>query len=220
MYLPVGGTEMLAYSLDTFSRSQLVDGLVVVVRPDEENHVRDLVASLTSKPVRVVGGGPTRHRSEHLGIHALAGEIQAGRVELIAVHDGARPFVSLDLFEQILAEAQRRGGAIPSLAVSAPLYRWDEEGVALLDTHSVRRAQTPQIFRAAQLWEGFLRAEQRGFEGVDTAETVERFTDLEVGVVPGDPRNIKVTFVEDLLAAEELASSFEHGHWKEQSPGW
>lgn len=220
VYLPIGRLEMLEYPLDTFIRSPMVAGIVVVVRPDDEGHVRVLLSHVTSKPVTVVTGGPSRHRSEHLGIAALAEGIEAGEVEWIAVHDGARPFVSLDLFYSILTEARRRGGAIPALGVSGPLYRRLEGEAVPLDTHSVRRAQTPQVFRAVDLWEGFRRAEDAGFEGVDTSETVERFTDLEVGLVPGDPRNIKVTFVEDLLEAEELAASFEEGRWKEKSPGW
>lgn len=220
VYLPIGGPEMLEYPLDTFSRSELVDGLVVVVRPDDTGHVRELVARVAGKPVRMVTGGVSRHRSEHLGIRALAEEIESGRVEWVAVHDGARPFVSLDLFEHVLAEARRRGGAVPALDVSAPLYQWQEDRISLLDTQSVRRAQTPQVFRAKELWEGFRRAEEFGFEGIDTAETVERFTSLEVGLVPGDPRNIKVTFVEDLLEAEELAAAFQHGRWKDRASGW
>lgn len=220
VYLPIGRLEMLEYPLDTFSRSPAVEGLVVVVRSDDESHVQELVGAITTKPVQIVVGGPSRHRSEHRGIEALAAEIGAGRVEWVAVHDGARPFVSLDLFDGVLAEARRRGGAIPALGVSGPLYQQVEGELVLFDTHSVRRAQTPQVFRAPELLEGFRRAEQAGFEGVDTAETVERFTDLEVGSISGDPRNIKVTFVEDLLEAEELAAAFEAGRWKEKSPGW
>lgn len=220
VYLPLGRLEMLEYPLDTFIRSPMVAGMVVVVRPDDEAHVRQLLAGVSSKPVKVVTGGPSRHRSEHLGIAALAESIETGEVEWVAVHDGARPFVSLDLLDSILSEARRRGGAIPALGVSGPLYRRQKGEVVPLDTRSVRRAQTPQVFRAIELWEGFRRAEEAGFEGVDTAETVERFTDLEVGLVPGDPRNMKVTFVEDLLEAEELAASFEEGRWKEKSPGW
>lgn len=220
VYLPIGRLEMLEYPLDTFIRSPMVAGLVVVARPDDEDHVRSLLPQVSPKPVRLVTGGPSRHRSEHLGIAALAEGIETGEVEWIAVHDGARPFASLDLFDSILAEAERRGGAIPALDVSGPLYQRREGEAVLLDTHSVRRAQTPQVFAAVELWEGFRRAEEAGFEGVDTSETVERFTDLEVGLVPGDPRNMKVTFVEDLLEAEELAASFEEGRWKEMSPGW
>lgn len=220
VYLTLGGREMLQYPLDTFSRAMDVSGLVVVSRPEDEAHVRRLVSRYAAKEVRVVHGGPSRHRSEHLGIQALAADIEAGRVEWVAVHDGARPFVTLDLLESVVVEAKRRGGAIPALAVSGPLYQRSGDGAVLLDTHRVQRVQTPQVFRAAELWAGFQAAERESFEGVDTAETVERFTDLRIGLVAGDPRNIKVTFVEDLLEAEELAASFAGGQWRVRSPDW
>lgn len=90
----------------------------------------------------------------------------------------------------------------------------------MLDTKALRAVQTPQVFRAAELVEGYRLAEQAGFEGVDTAETVQRFTALEVALVPGDARNIKVTFVEDLLEAEDIARSFHRGRWRQDETAW
>lgn len=220
VYLPVGKSEILEYSLDTFRRSPEVSGLVVVTRHEDRDHVAGLLADIDEVDVRLVTGGPSRHRSEHLGIEALAEEIEGGTVEWVGVHDGARPFISLDLFHVIVEEARARGGAIPALGVAGPMYHRTEGRAELLDTHAVRRAQTPQVFRAADLWRGYQAAETAGFEGVDTAETVERFTDLEVGIVEGDPRNIKVTFVEDLLEAEDLAAAFEEGQWSRSGPEW
>lgn len=214
VYLPVAGRSVLEYSLDTLCRSERVAGIVVVARPEDSDQLAELLVPL-DRPVEVVAGGPTRHHSEHAGIEALAARIEAGEIGWVAVHDGARPFASLDLLDAVAAEADRRGGAVPALRVESPLYERSGTGVTLLDTDSVRRAQTPQIFAARPLLQGYRRAATEGFEGVDTAETVERFTQLEVGVVPGDPRNVKVTFVEDLLAAEDLARSFVAGRWAE-----
>lgn len=216
VYLPVAGRQVLEYSLDTFSRSDLVQGIVVVARPEDSAQLSDLLADANlSRPVEVVTGGPSRHHSEHAGMEALAGRIESGEIGWIAVHDGARPFASLDLVETVAIEARQRGGAVPALRVESPLYERSGLGASLLDTDSVRRVQTPQIFASRPLLEGYRRAASEGFEGVDTAETVERFTDLEVGVVAGDPRNVKVTFVEDLLMAEDLARSFVAGRWVE-----
>lgn len=216
VYLPVAGRAVLEYSLDTLCRAERVAGIVVVARPEDSDQLAELLGEMhLDRPVEVVEGGPTRHHSEHAGIEALAARIEAGEIGWVAVHDGARPFASLDLWDAVAAEASRRGGAVPALRVESPLYERSGAGVKLLDTDSVRRVQTPQIFAARPLLEGYRRAATEGFEGVDTAETVERFTQVEVGVVPGDPRNVKVTFVEDLLAAEDLARSFVAGRWAE-----
>jgi 2-C-methyl-D-erythritol 4-phosphate cytidylyltransferase len=64
--------------------------------------------------------------------------------------------------------------------------------------------QTPQAFRALPLLEAYERARRDGFVGTDTASCVERYTDIAVRCVPGDARNIKITFPEDLLLAERL----------------
>jgi len=68
--------------------------------------------------------------------------------------------------------------------------------------------QTPQCFLARPLLDAYRAARKVGFTGVDTAETVERFSDLTVMVVPGDPRNFKVTYETDLEAAEAAAGTF------------
>lgn len=217
VYLPVAGRAVLDYSLDTLSRSEQVAGIVVVARPEDSDQLADLLGGIeTARPVEVVAGGPTRHHSEHAGIEALAERIQSGEIGWVAIHDGARPFASLDLLEAAAVEARRRGGAVPALRVESALYERSGADVSLLDTESVRRAQTPQVFAARPLLDGYRRAAADGFEGVDTAETAERYTDLEVGVVPGDARNVKVTFVEDLLAAEDLARNFVAGRWVDE----
>lgn len=221
VYLPIAGKEMIEYSLDTFDRSEAVAGLVVVARSDDEAHVAALLEEFgVSKPTRVVAGGLTRHRSEHNGIEALAEDIEAGEVDWVAVHDGARPFVTLDLLDSVVAEAVRHGGAVPALSVASPLYERRGDRVVPLPTESIRRAQTPQVFAAGPLLSAYRRAQEEGFEGVDTAETVERFSDLEIGLVAGDPNNVKVTFVEDLLEAEDLARGFREGRWVADAQAW
>lgn len=217
VYLPVAGRSVLEYSLDTLARSERVAGIVVVARPEDFDQLEELLEDIeSSRPVEVVAGGPTRHHSEHAGIEALADRIQSGEIGWVAIHDGARPFASLDLLEAVALEAMHRGGAVPALRVESPLYERSGAEASLLDTDSVRRVQTPQVFAARPLLDGYRRVAADGFEGVDTAETAERYTDLEVGVVSGDARNVKVTFVEDLLAAEDLARGFVEGRWVDE----
>ncbi len=93
------------------------------------------------------------------------------------------------------------------------MYRATSDGLTMLAPLNLRRVQTPQVFHARPLLEAYLASVAAGFEGVDTAETVERFSDLEVKVIPGDPRNIKITFVEDLFVAEEYALEWDKGEW-------
>jgi 2-C-methyl-D-erythritol 4-phosphate cytidylyltransferase len=212
VYLPLGGRPLLAWSLDMFERSDAVDELVLVVRGGDEDRAQQVVDDLgLTKLATVVVGGATRHESEVAGLEAISDRIEGGDIDLVAIHDAARPFVSQDLLCRILAAAREVGGAVPGLELGGEfLLRVSEDDApAPVPTQELRRVQTPQAFRAPELLTAYRRATEAGFHGVDTAGPVERFTDLTVEVVPGDPRNIKVTFVGDLVTAEELAATWD-----------
>jgi 2-C-methyl-D-erythritol 4-phosphate cytidylyltransferase len=214
VYLPIRERDMLSYSLETMERSPRVDRVVLVVRQADLAKAETVIAeTMPAKPSLVAIGGTSRHLSELSGLRVIRPAIESGEIELVAIHDGARPFMTLDLLDEIIDAATRRGGAIPGLPIEEPLYRAGGDVIAMLPPASLRRVQTPQAFRAKELLAAYEASHQAGFEGVDTAETVERFGDLEVEVVTGDPRNIKVTFVEDFFAAEELALEWEKGAW-------
>ncbi len=215
VYLPISNRDMLEFSIETMDRSPFIERIVLVVRDEDRPNAEVLIAeTMPSKLTDVVTGGSTRHESEEAGLAQLAESIEAGKIDLVAIHDGARPFMTLELLEAVIAAARDSGGAIPGLEVEEPLFRHHEDAVELLEQTSLRRVQTPQAFRARPLLEAYRRAREAGFQGVDTAETIERFSDLSITVVPGDPHNIKVTFVEDFFAAEGYALQWEKGRWK------
>lgn len=220
VYLPVGGRDMLEYSLQTFDLAPRVTRIVIVVRPDDRDHLSEIMeASPLATPTEVVGGGATRHQSEMAGLGQLAPAIEAGEIRLVAIHDGARPFLTLGLLDALLDAALEHGGSVPALPVEAPLYQRTNGEAQLMPLDSLRRMQTPQVFEAVSLLSGYRAAAVDGFEGVDTAETVERYTTLPVATVPGDPRNIKVTFIEDLWAADELIRLWRPSGWMEGIEG-
>ena len=215
VYLPIRGRDMLEYSLDTMDRSSAVASIVLVVRPSDVSAAKRLITEAgLSTPARITIGGTSRHRSEIAGLDTIRDEIVSGAIDLVAIHDGARPFMTLRLLEEVIETAQRFGGAVPGLAIDQPLYRAGPDELELLPGASLRRVQTPQAFRARSLLEAYDRSIEDGFEGVDTAETVERFSDLDVRIVAGDPRNIKVTFAEDLSSAGKYAGRWHDGAWR------
>jgi 2-C-methyl-D-erythritol 4-phosphate cytidylyltransferase len=208
VYLRVGGRRLLSWSLERFQASPLVDEIVLVIRAADAEQVSALEAPPEKLRV-IVEGGSTRHASEHAGLDAIAGAIEAGAIGLVLIHDAARPFVSDDLLTRVIETARRVGGAVPSLPLETPVFRsLGPHRLAQVAVDDLRRVQTPQAFWASELLAAYRNAAGDGFTGVDTAESVQRYSDLQVEAVPGDPRNIKVTFVEDLFAAEELASTW------------
>jgi 2-C-methyl-D-erythritol 4-phosphate cytidylyltransferase len=215
-YLDLDGHPLLAWSLTAFERCSRIDDVVLVTRAEDRARALAAAGAAGATKLRdVVAGGATRHASEQAGLDAIAARIASGAVTLVAIHDAARPFVSGALLERLLDAAAARGGSVPGLRLDATaLIRTTHDvqrGTAtstLVDASTLRRMQTPQAFHAPGLLAAYRTASAVGFCGVDTAETVERHGDLEVVVVPGDPDNRKVTYIDDLAAATARAASW------------
>ena len=215
VFLPLGEQEMLRYSLTTMSASPMIDEIVLVVREEDRPLADRLLASSgTAKVTAVVPGGESRHQSESHGLEALAARIEEGSVDIVVIHDGARPFMTTGLLHATIEAARRSGGGVPGLPIEGPVYERSADNTSVgLPSDKLRRMQTPQAFRALPLLDAYRRAREERQEGVDTAATAARYTDIAIEVVGGDPRNIKVTFVEDIFRAEEYAAAFDAGAW-------
>jgi 2-C-methyl-D-erythritol 4-phosphate cytidylyltransferase len=215
VYLVIGGRSILAFSLDTLEKAPMVERVVLVTRPDDHARAASALteAGLT-KPCSIVDGGATRQESEMAGLESLAPAIESNEIDLVAIHDGARPFASLPLIESLFNEARRIGGAIPAVTVEETLYGTSDGYALPVPSGSLVRVQTPQAFAAAPLLAAYRSAARVGFSGFDTAETMERFSTVTVSVVDGDVRNIKLTVLDDFAVAEDLAPRWQGGRWK------
>jgi 2-C-methyl-D-erythritol 4-phosphate cytidylyltransferase len=213
VYLPLAGRPILAWSLELLWQVPGVDRLVLAARAEDLDLAAEALRSeLPGVPVELVTGGPSRHESEHRALARLAGDIRAGLVTAVLIHDAARPLASLAMTERVLATALRRGAAVPGVPVEdvlevGPTGRLASDGGG----QRLVAIQTPQAFRAGPLLEAHEAAARDGFTGTDTAACVERYSGLEVVVVPGDPGNLKVTFPDDLLVAERLLAGGGRG---------
>ena len=207
VYLPLAGRPVISWSLRLALEVDAFGPVVLVIRPDDGEAAAAAVAAADlDRPVEIVAGGTTRHGSELAALDALAGRVAAGDVDVVAVHDGARPLAGADLTRRVVLAARDRGGAVPTVPVAA-VWRRDSFGglVRPEGGTGLHRVQTPQAFRAGPLLAAYERSRVAGFEGTDTAATLEQFAPgLEVVAVPGDAANLKVTFGGDLEAAERL----------------
>lgn len=208
VYLGIGGRPVLSWSLATLDAEPRVVTIVAVVRAGDERAMTAAVdACRPVTPLVVVEGGGTRAASERAAFAALAPAVEDGAIDVVVVHDGARPFLSAELLDRVILTAAIHGGAVPGIPPTAPVFGRDHDAVAVqVDAGALRRVQTPQGFAAAPLLGAYAEAGRTGFDGVDTAEVVERFTDLDVRVVHGDPDNIKVTTPDDLHRADRIAA--------------
>ncbi|MFC4787176.1 IspD/TarI family cytidylyltransferase [Nocardioides sp. MAHUQ-72] len=200
--LPLGDAPVVAWSVRAALAVADVRRVVLVVRPGEEDAIAEAVApQIDDREVLVVTGGGSRHASEWNALRVLASDIGAGEVDVVAIHDGARPLAGVGLFEATIAAAREHGGAIPVVPVGSLLPR---DPAAASVPGRLAGVQTPQAFRAAPLLDAYTRAAHDGFEGTDTAACLERYATLPVAAVPSTPVNLKITFPEDVTLASRL----------------
>jgi 2-C-methyl-D-erythritol 4-phosphate cytidylyltransferase len=210
VYLPLAGRPVLAWSLQWASQVPEVGPLVVVVRPEDVDLAKEVLRrEALGLDVRLVVGGATRHASEDAALVHLAPYVDAGEIDVVAVHDGARPLAGPALFRSVVTTARAVGGAVPALPALGvlPVGADGRPGRPLGSTDGpqrLARVQTPQAFRAKDLLAAYAGALDRGFQGTDTASTVEAYSDLVVQTVAGSRQNLKVTYPHDLFVAERL----------------
>ncbi len=199
--LPLRDAPVLVWSVRDALALPDVRRLVLVVRPEDRSAVAEAVAPhLGDREVVVVDGGATRHASEWAALQVLADDIVAGEVDVVAIHDGARPLAGTELWQAVIDAAREVGGAIPVVPATQLLHA-DLSAV----TEEVGGVQTPQAFRADDVLAAYAAAAAGGFEGTDTAACVRAHRDVAVAAVPGSPLNLKVTFPEDVALAVELS---------------
>ena len=213
-YLPLAGRTAVGISLRTMAAAASPCRLVLVVRADDLDLAeRTLADELPDPPVPVelVVGGASRHGSEERALHHLEPAISAGELDLVLIHDAARPLCSPELVATLVDAAAAGGGAVPGLAVDdLAAVGGDGTLVPLVGRHV--RIQTPQVFAAKPLLEAYHRAAEVGFEGTDTAACLERFSTLKVTYVPGEEQNFKITYPHDVALADEFVRRRDQPH--------
>lgn len=209
--LEVAGRSILERSLDLFQSSGLIDEIVIVARASDIKAFRAL-SSASKKVTAIVAGGDVRHRSEFAGLQALAGKIDAQRIDTVLVHDAARPFASQQLVQRLIEERGEAIGCIPGLPLPATVVE-SSGGWVSGYPENLWAVQTPQVFEATWLLEAHNKAARQGFVGTDTASVVE-WAGGDVRVIQGEADNIKITTPSDLERGERIAqraSPSNHG---------
>jgi 2-C-methyl-D-erythritol 4-phosphate cytidylyltransferase len=213
VYLPLAGRRVVTWSLEWASQVPEVGPFVVVVRPEDVDLAEEVLRrEARGLDVRMVVGGATRHESEDAALVHLAPYVEAGEVDVVAVHDGARPLAGPALFRSVVTTAQAVGGAVPALPALGVLPvgadgQLGRTAVSPGTLQRLARVQTPQAFRAKDLLAAYAGALDAGFQGTDTASTVEAFSVLVVQTVAGSRQNLKVTYPHDLFLAERLLAA-------------
>jgi 2-C-methyl-D-erythritol 4-phosphate cytidylyltransferase len=213
VFLPLAGRPIVVRAVAALAACPEVHGVLLVAHPREVAYCETEIVSRygLSTVIGVVAGGASRHQSEERALAALRQQIEAGALDLLLIHDGARPFVAPDDVTRLIEAARATGGAVLASALApdevVARVAADSTLEAVYNSDELWRAQTPQAFAAAELLSAYDRAHADGFEGTDTAASFERLG-RAVAIVPGSPDNFKITTPHDLQRAEQLVSSW------------
>jgi 2-C-methyl-D-erythritol 4-phosphate cytidylyltransferase len=203
-FMLLEGSPILIHTIRKFLHCPLVTEIVVALRAEDLDWARGLVHqeqvhhSLLGHSVRFVAGGDSRQQSVE---NALATIDPA--TDLVAVHDAVRPFISVETIEAVINEAAHTGAAIVGIVPVDTVKRVHKNKIrTTLPREHLVLAQTPQVFRFDLLKKAFEMARDDAFFGTDESSLVERLEQVEVSVVQGSDRNIKITKPTDMELAQ------------------
>ena len=201
-FILIDDKPVLAHTLLKFHHAETIDNIIIVKKKDFILTVSDLVREFgISKVKHIIPGGSTRQDSVSCGL------AYAEPDSYVAIHDGARPFITTEKINELVYAAHQFGAAAPGVVPKDTVNELGENSKiqATIDREKLRLIQTPQVFKADSLKAAFEKARQDGFCGTDDCSIAEHYG-ITVKVIDGDYTNIKVTTPEDLPVAEAIYS--------------
>jgi len=200
-FMLLDGSPILLHTVRKFLECALVDEIIVALRAEDIRWVGEMIErERPAKPIHLVEGGDSRQESVQNALNAVSPEM-----DLVAVHDAVRPFVDQSILKKVIEQAGETGAAIVGIVPVDTVKQVHLNKVrATLPRDKLILTQTPQVFRRELLVKAFDRANADGFVGTDESSLVERLEEVEIIVIPGSDRNIKITKPSDM----ELARFF------------
>lgn len=205
-FLELAGEPVIIHTLRRFERCADIQEVIVVLPALDAAGFLAIAGKYgLGKLARVVAGGETRAESVWRGLQA----VRAATAEVVAVHDGVRPFVSPEEISRTVRAAAESGAAILVAPAIDTIKEVSDGRVArTLERARLRHALTPQCFRYSLLRRAYEQAKDLSAEITDDSALVEQ-TGATVSIVEGHPRNIKITRPEDIAIAEILLREFK-----------
>lgn len=216
-YLEIGGKPLVAYALEAFEYSPVIDEIILMTDSDHLDYCKtEIVEAYGFHKVSTIGaGGRERYESVWKALCRLMDREEwesedtadARQKGYVFIHDGARPFVTGDMIRRAYDAVQKWKACVVGMPVKDTIKLTDEAGAILSspDRRLVWQAQTPQVFSVPLIMEAFTRQMESDCAGItDDAMVVEVQTGANVHMVEGGYENIKITTPEDLLIAQVL----------------
>jgi 2-C-methyl-D-erythritol 4-phosphate cytidylyltransferase len=207
--LPLLGRSVLEHTLEVFLASNLIKILVLAVKRDEKDAIHSQITGITNKygkKIVLVEGGAERQDSVAHGLEYLRRWTGwKSRKRLVAIHDAARPLITVDLLHQSLMAGLDCGAVGIGVPLKDTIKEVDAEGIVIAtpDRSKFWAIQTPQVFDLDLLLECYQKAKESRLLFTDDCGVVE-FCGHSVKLIPGSYENLKITTPEDLILAEAI----------------
>ena len=198
-FIEVGGLPILMHTLKRFKEADSEIELILVLPESQLDYWKELCSKYPTVPHQLVKGGKTRFQSGLNGLQVIGNE------GLVAIHDGVRPFVSVDIINESFRIAAEKGTAV----VSVPSKDSVRVNGKSIDRSTVKIIQTPQTFQIPLIKKAFETEESDSF--TDDASVAEH-AGFEINLIEGNYENIKITTPEDLLWAEIIINAGRQFH--------
>ncbi len=195
-FLELAGRPVLMHTIERF---KMFSDSIEIITVLPENQLRYWVELQKKHSFQVlhtlVKGGPNRFISVRNGLEFVKSP------GVVAIHDGVRPFVSIDTIRRCFETAERLGNAVPAVSPTESLRILTEQGSLPISRFNVKQIQTPQVFDAALIKKAYLQAYNHDF--TDDATVLEK-TGEKINLIEGNRENIKITNPEDLIISSAL----------------
>ncbi len=194
------GKELIVYTLEVFQRCPLIDEIVVSVSKDYLKLINRIKKEYRlTKLKNIVEGGKERQDSVFNAISSLS----LKKVDLVAVHDAARPLLSEAVLINAIKMAKKKGNAVVCLSAKDTLLKGKKTVEGHVDRSDFFYVQTPQIFRFSDLWYALEHAKSQKFYGTDESMLMKR-AGFRINIAEGSSLNFKVTTPDDLVIFKSL----------------
>ncbi|HOI30605.1 MAG TPA: 2-C-methyl-D-erythritol 4-phosphate cytidylyltransferase [Melioribacteraceae bacterium] len=193
-YLRFKGKELIAYTIDLFQQSKMIDEIIVSAQRDFFPLINEIkIRNGFTKMRDPVEGGSERQYSVFNAVKSL----NASGDDIIVVHDAVRPFLSEEILENSINTAMESGSAVVAIKAKDTLIKGNSDVDSYLDRNQIYYVQTPQVFRYNIFIDSIKKAEKNGFLGTDESMIVYN-AGFKVKIVEGSSFNFKITSDDDL----------------------
>lgn len=195
-FLKIGSKVLLAYAIDVFEESDIIDSIVIVTNKNKIDFVKkEIVEKYNySKVSKIISGGNDRLASVYNGLKEIS------KCDYVFIHDGVRPFVSLDLIKILYNNVKKYSACAPASFLKETVKKINSEGYILktIDRSNLVISRTPQVFEYSLIKNAYDKYIVSDINFTDDLSVVEEFSDIKPKIIESNDINIKLTTKDDL----------------------